>query len=180
MAGPQRCQRCCPCDKKWEDASCPRSSLARIVCCVRPLSPSDSATGSQEAASSKRQSQSLFNATTEAVTVSGICCHARGTAARNHNVGYTRRCSMLNIISGCPTAQNVATRLHSPHSKKRRLPRQRLVFNVLRGKDDVLIDQNIEFVARPDPNRRLNVQILGNGLLGHPTEGFRKVSSHSI
>lgn len=62
--------------------------------------------------------------------------------------------SLLRLIAGMYDMYHSA-RLPTPVSSR---------------KDNVLVDENIEFVPRPDANRRLDIQVLRNRLLCNATE----------
>lgn len=56
----------------------------------------------------------------------------------------------------------------------------RLLAAIGAGEDDVLIDKDIELIARADFKRRLNVKVSIDGSLCNASKGFRKIPSHSI
>src|SRR3546814_991300 len=48
---------------------------------------------------------------------------------------------------------------------------------IISGTDNILVDENVELVARSDLDGGLNIQVLGNRLLRDAAEGLRKVPS---
>lgn len=51
---------------------------------------------------------------------------------------------------------------------------------IIAGKDNILVDENVELVARPDLDGGLNIQVLGNRLLRDAAEGLGKVSTRRV